>query len=101
MYHYGDETMSFADAILILNTRITKADVSEDVYVAIKSLLKELPTEFEKAKNNGYIKGYIAAEKEKDKLIEKLMGKILAKEEYSKKSNIATSEEDLDLDLDK
>ena len=73
MYHWGDKEMSFSDAVLVLQHRVTEKDVTEDVYVAIQSLLKELPNELKKAKECGYTKGYLAAEKEKDKTINKIV----------------------------
>ena len=53
--------MSFADAILVLNHRVTEKDVAEDVYVAIRSLLNDLPQEIENATKNGYKNGYTDA----------------------------------------
>lgn len=73
MYHWGDKEMSFSDAVLVLQHRVSEKDVAEDVYVAIRSLLKELPKELEKAKQCGYTEGYLAAEKEKDKTIDKII----------------------------
>lgn len=61
MYHWGDKTMSFADAILVLNHRVTAKDVAEDVYVAIRSLLNGLPQEIEDATKSGYTNGYTDA----------------------------------------
>lgn len=50
MYHWGDKEMSFSDAVLVLQHRVSEKDVVENVYVAIRSLLKELPKELEKSK---------------------------------------------------
>lgn len=80
MYKYGDDKMSFLDAVLITKTRGYEEEIdrhiSPDIALAIKTIINGLNDEIKKAKENGYMEGYIAAEKEKDKIIEKLASKI-------------------------
>ena len=76
MYKYGDDKMSFLDAVLIAKTRGYEEEIdrhiSPDIALAIKTIINGLDDEIKKAKENGYMEGYIAAEKKKDKIIEKI-----------------------------
>ena len=79
MYHYGDDKMDFLDAVLILRNRgaveEAKRYLSPDIALAIKTVEEGLDDEIKKAKDCGYTKGYLAAEKEKDILVEKIYQK--------------------------
>ena len=89
MYHYGDETMDFLDAVLILRNRgvVEEAErhLAPDIALAIKTIMEGLDNEIKKAENKGYINGYLAAEKEKDALAEKMSNAYLSKEENIEK----------------
>lgn len=77
MYHYGDEKMDFLDAVLIAKHRTTEYELDKyfapDIALAIKTIINGLDAENKKTEECGYIKGYIAAEKDKDKVIEKIL----------------------------
>jgi hypothetical protein len=68
MYHYGDKQMDFLDAVLIAKHRGIEEEVdrhlSEDIALAIKTIIHGLDDEIRKAKESGYAKGYAQAEKE-------------------------------------
>ena len=87
MYHYGDESMEFLDAVLILRNRGTveeaKRHLAPDIALAIKTVIEDLDDEIKKAKNSGYTRGYLAAEKED--LIEKISNALVSKEEQMEK----------------
>ena len=78
MYHYGDEKMDFAEAVLIAKVRLSPDDLDRyfapDIALAIKTIISGLDDEICKAKEGGYIKGCLDTEKEKNKIIESLMG---------------------------
>lgn len=77
MYHYGDEKMDFAEAALIAKVRLSPEDLDRyfapDIALAIKTIINGLDNEIRKAKEGGYIKGCMDTEKEKNKIIEKLL----------------------------
>lgn len=79
MYHYGDKEMNFLDAVLIARTRISQIDLDRycapDIALAIKTIINGIDDELHKAEESDYVKGYMAAEKEKDKIIESIMEK--------------------------
>ena len=85
MYHYGDESIDFLDAVLILRNRgaveEAKRHLAPDIALAIKTITNGLDDEITKAKKSGYTKGYLAAEKEKESLIEKISDALVSKEE--------------------
>lgn len=76
---YGDKEMNFLDAVLIARTRISQIDLDRycapDIVLAIKTIINGIDDELHKAEESGYVKGYMAAEKEKDKIIESIMEK--------------------------
>ena len=63
MYHYGDESMEFLDAVLILRNRgaveEAKRHLAPDIALAIKTVVEGLDDEIKKTKNSGYTRGYI------------------------------------------
>lgn len=77
MYHYGDEKMDFAEAVLIAKVRLSPEDLdryfAQDIALAIKTIINGLDNEIRKAKEGGYIKGCMDTKKEKNKIIEKLL----------------------------
>lgn len=89
MYHYGDESMNFLDAVLILKNRgsVEEAErhLAPDIALAIKTIVEGLDAEIIKARNAGYTKGYLAAEKEKESLVEKMSNALASKEEQMEK----------------
>lgn len=89
MYHYGDESMEFLDAVLILKNRgaVEEAErcLAPDIALAIKTVVEGLDDEIKKAKNSGYTRGYLAVEKEKEELIEKMSNALVSKEEVMEK----------------
>ena len=89
MYYYGDESMDFLDAVLILKNRgaveEAKRHLAPDIALAIKTIVEGLDDEIKKARNTGYTKGYLAAEKEKESLIEKMSNALVSKEEQNEK----------------
>lgn len=89
MYHYGDESMDFLDAVLILKNRgaVEEAErrLAPDIALAIKVVVEELDDEIKKARNTGYTRGYLAAEKENESLVEKMSNDLVSKEEQIEK----------------
>lgn len=77
MYRYGDEKMDFSEAVLIAKVRLSPEDLdryfAQDIALAIKTIINSLDDEIRKAKEGGYIKGCMDTEKEKNKIIEKLL----------------------------
>lgn len=67
-----EKKLTYGQAKKILEDKVTKDNVSDDIYNAIKILLEETPKEIKRAAKNGWTKGYLEAEKEKDKLINKM-----------------------------
>lgn len=85
MYHYGDESMDFLDAVLILKNRgaVEEAErhLAPDIALAIKTILEDLDDEIKKARNVCYTRRYLKAEKEKEDLVEKISNTLISKEE--------------------
>ena len=77
MYRYGDEKMDFSEAVLMAKVRLSPEDLdryfAQDIALAIKTIINSLDDEIRKAKEGGYIKGCMDTEKEKNKIIEKLL----------------------------
>ncbi len=77
MYRYGDEKMDFSEAVLIAKVRLSPEDLdryfAQDIALAIKTIINSIDDEIRKAKKGGYIKGCMDTEKEKNKIIEKLL----------------------------
>lgn len=77
MYHYGDDKMNFAEAVLIAKVRLSPDDLDRyfapDIALAIKTIISGLDDEICKAKESGYIKGCLDTEKEKNEVIESLI----------------------------
>ncbi len=77
MYHYEDDKMDFAEAVLIAKVRLSLDDLDRyfapDIALAIKTIISGLDAEIRKAKESGYIKGCLNTEKEKNEVIESLM----------------------------
>ena len=92
MSHYGDTEMSFLDAILTIQTRLTQDDLDRyfatDIALAIKTIINNLDSELTKARNRGYTQGYIDAEKQKDKVIDKIIANSVDKGKYTGYSDI-------------
>lgn len=89
MYRYGDKQMDFLDAVLILKNRgaVEEAErhLAPDIALAIKTVVEGLDDETQKIRNAGYTRGYLAAEKEKESLVEKMLNALVSKEEQMKK----------------
>ena len=72
--YMSDNKMDFLEAVLIVKTNLSIDKAFEpDIATALKTIVSGLDDEMRKARQSGYTHGYIAAEREKDKVIEKLV----------------------------
>jgi hypothetical protein len=73
----SNNKMDFLEAVLIVKTNLSMDAIDRafepDIATALKTIVSGLDDEMRKARQNGYAHGYIAAEREKDKVIEKLV----------------------------
>lgn len=71
----SSEKMDFLEAVLIVKNNLSMDDIDKafesEIASALKTIVSGLDDEMQKAKQNGYVQGYLAAEREKDKVIEK------------------------------
>ena len=73
----SNNKMDFLEAVLIVKTNLSLDAIDKafepDIATALKTIVSGLDDEMRKARQSGYTHGYIAAEREKDKVIEKLV----------------------------